>query len=478
MVTYPFCIFVRRGLIYTHDIHIERSVIMGNHRKVEETAVQRFQLIAPLLEEGLDAGKAKQLKDQICKTSGLSERTIRRYLSQFRIEGFGGLKPKGKNSQTKSEAIPSPLLEQAILLRKEVPSRSVAQIIQILEWEGLTEPGQLKRSTLQEKLTEKGYSSRHMKLYSQSGVAARRFQKRNRNQLWQSDIKYGPYLPIGPNGTKKQVYLVAIIDDATRFVLHGAFYPTLDSRIVEDAFRQAIQKYGVPESVYFDNGKQYRTKWMSRTCSKLGTRLIYAKPYSPEAKGKIERFNRVIDSFLGEAALEKPQSLDRLNELFQSWLTECYQEKPHSALGEKISPNSAFRSDKKALRFIDPDTLTNAFLHCETRKVDKSGCISFMDQKYEVGLSFIGRQVDIVYDPADLEELTIEYEGHTPWKARKLVIGEKAGKRPALPSHFQTQKADSSRLLKAAEKKHKERQIEVAPAVTFRAIWKEDGENV
>jgi putative transposase len=447
---------------------------MGSHKKVEDTALQRFQLIAPLLEERLDAGKAKQLRDQISKTSGLSERTIRRYLSQFRTEGFGGLKPRGKTAETKSEAIPSHLLDQAILLRREVPSRSVAQIIQILEWEDLAKLGQIKRSTIQEKLTERGYSSRHMKLYSQSGVAARRFQKRHRNQLWQSDIKYGPYLPIGPNGTKKQVYLVAIIDDATRFVLHGAFYPTLDSRIVEDSFRQAIQKYGVPESVYFDNGKQYRTKWMSRTCSKLGTRLIFAKPYSPESKGKIERFNRVIDSFLGEVTLEKPQTLDRLNELFQSWLTECYQEKSHSALGEKVSPHSAFRGDKKALRFIDPDTMANAFLHCETRKVDKSGCISFMDQKYEVGLSFIGPQEDIVYDPSDLQELTIEYEGHSPWKARKLVIGERAGKRPGLPSHLQAQEANSSRLLKSVEKKHQERQIELTPAVTFRAIWKED----
>nr|WP_263324301.1 hypothetical protein [Neobacillus sp. Marseille-Q6967] len=58
------------------------------------------------------------------------------------------------------------------------------------------------------------------------------------------DIKYGPYLPIGPNGTKKQVFLVAILDDVTRFVLHCAFYPTLDSRIVEDTFRQAIQNMG------------------------------------------------------------------------------------------------------------------------------------------------------------------------------------------------------------------------------------------
>jgi putative transposase len=451
---------------------------MKDHQKAEEMAVQRFQLISPLLAEGLDAGKAKQLKEEICKTSGLSERTIRRYLSQYRSEGFSGLKPTGTSKRVKSEAITPHLLEQAILLRKEAPNRSVAQIIQILEWEGMVEPGKIKRSTLQDKLTEKGYSSRQMRMYSQTGVAARRFQKRHRNQLWQSDIKYGPYLTIGPNGTKKQVYLVVIIDDATRFVLHGAFYPTLDARIVEDALRQSIQKYGIPEAVYFDNGKQYRTRWMARTCSKIGTRLVFAKPYAPESKGKVERFNRIVDSFLGEVAMEKPNSLDRLNELFQVWLTECYQSKPHSALGEKISPESAYRSDRKALRFIDPDTLANAFLHCETRKVDKSGCISFLDQKYKVGLSFIGRQIEVVYDPSDLEELTIEYEGYTPWKARKLVIGERAGKRQEMPSHLQAKEASSSRLLKAAEQKYQERQLEQVPAVSFRAVWKEEGENV
>ena len=68
---------------------------MKDHQKAEEMAVQRFQLISPLLAEGLDAGKAKQLKEEICKTSGLSERTIRRYLSHYRSEGFSGLKPTG-----------------------------------------------------------------------------------------------------------------------------------------------------------------------------------------------------------------------------------------------------------------------------------------------------------------------------------------------------------------------------------------------
>lgn len=450
---------------------------MKDQKKAEEIASHRVQLVLPILADGLDQAKMRELKKNICQSGGVSERTLRRYLAKYRELGFSGLKPKGKGNR-QSKAIAPELLEQAILLRREVPSRSVAQIIQILEWEGKAKPGEIKRATLQEKLSEQGYSSRQMRMYTEGGVASRRFQHRYRNQLIHSDIKYGPYLPIGPGATKSQVFLVTFLDDATRFVLHGAFYPSLDQAIVEDCFRNVIQKWGAPEAAYFDNGKQYRTKWMARTCSKLGIRLLYAKPYSPEATGKVEKFNRTVDAFLRECALEKPKTLERLNELFQIWLSECYQNKPHTALKNNLSPEAAFKSDSHPLRFIEPDVLANAFLHCETRKVDKSGCISFMSKKYEVGLNFIGCTVDVVYDPADISELTIEYEGYTPFKSKELLIGERVGKRPELPQHLEIRTTDSSRLLTAAKERNKERQIRQNPAISFRSVGKEDGSHV
>ncbi|NSW92619.1 MAG: transposase [Firmicutes bacterium] len=443
---------------------------MRDQKKAEDIAQQRMQLLSPLLAEGLDPAEAKEIKLRICEQTGISERTLRRYMAQYRGAGFAGLKPKGKGQRRTEDAIPPNILEQAILLRRQVPGRSVAQIIQILEWEGLVEPGRIKRSTLQEHLANRGYSSRQMKLYSSTGVAARRFQQRWRNKLWHSDIKYGPYLPIGKDGTKKQVYLVLFVDDATRFVLHGEFYPMLDKVIVEDCFRKAVLKHGVPEAVFFDNGSQYRNKWMQRACAKMGIRLLYARPYSPESTGKVERINRVVDSFLAEVALEKPQTLERLNALFQVWLEECYQNKPHSALESGISPETAYRSDNKPLKFLEPGIITQAFLHCEQRKVDKAGCISFEGKKYEVGLPFIGCTVDVIYDPADTSELTIEYEGHDSWKARHLVIGERAGQRPKLPEHLTEQKAESSRLLSAAEKKNQQRKEHQMPAISYRNV--------
>lgn len=448
---------------------------MRDQKKAEQIATERLQLLSPLLAEGLDPAKARQLKEQICTQTGISERTIRRHMAKYHNEGFAGLKPKGKATVSK-EAIAPELLEQAILLRREVPGRSIAQIIQILEWEGLAKPGQIKRSTLQEKMAQRGYSTRHMKLYASSGIAARRYQRKHRNQLWHSDIKYGPRLPVGPGETMKQVYLVLFLDDATRFILHGEFYTTLDQVIVEDCFNQSILKYGRPESVYFDNGGQYRNKWMNRACAIMGIRLLFARPYSPESTGKPERFNRVVDSFLSEAALNKPQTLAELNKLFWIWLDECYQNKPHSALSGK-SPAAVYRGDKKALKFLSPETIRSAFLHCEERKVDKAGCISFQGEKYEVGLNFIGCKVDVVYDPADTNLLTIEYEDHPPWTAKRLVIGEKTGPRPALPPHLLPQPAETSRLLDAAKKQNEEREKRQIPAVSYRTVNKDGGAN-
>ena len=131
---------------------------MRDQKKAEEIAAQRVQLLSPLLCDQLDNAQARLIKARICEQSGISERTLRRYLSQYKAEGFSGLKPKSKGQKRSEDAIPANVLEQAILLRREVPGRSVSQIINILEWEGLAEPGQIKRSTLQEKLTQRGYS--------------------------------------------------------------------------------------------------------------------------------------------------------------------------------------------------------------------------------------------------------------------------------------------------------------------------------
>lgn len=438
---------------------------MSNQIKAEEIAAERIKILSPLLEETLDQAELAKTKREICERYGISDRTLRRYLSEYRKNGFSGLKPK-QTGRPGLRSIPEDVLKEAIQLRREVPGRSVSTIIQILEWEKKIAPGSIKRSTLQEHLAAAGYSSSQMRIYRDSAVAARRFQRSSRNSLWQSDIKFGPYI----NG--KQVYMVAFLDDCTRFILHAEFYPVLDATIVEDTFRQALAKYGAPKRVYFDNGKQYRTKVMERACAKLDIRLLFARPYAAESKGKIERFNRTIDGFLAEVRVEKPNTLKELNQRFWVWLDECYQHKPHSSLEDRMSPSMAFNMDQEPSRFLDAEEIAEAFLRVEKRKVDKSGCISFNGEKYEIanGLLLIGRKVNVIYERTDTEFLWIEHENFPRITAKPLVIGERAGQRPPLPPMLEKESVTKSRLLEAAEKRNQTREKQLKNAISFRSI--------
>lgn len=206
--------------------------------------------------------------------------------------------------------------------------------------------------------------------------------------------------------------------------------------------------------------------------------ILYSICEASHIKGKIERFNRTMDSFLAEVRLEHPRTLDALNARFAAWLSECYQNKPHSALPQETTPETAYRSDAQPLRWVSPEVLKDAFLHADKGKVDKSGCVSFQGEKYEVGLAFIGCTVEIIYDPHDISTVTVEYEGHAPWTAKPLVIGSHAGKRPTLPDHMGTLPTQGSRVLDAAAKQKEARQEKQVPAVSYRAVAREGQEDV
>jgi len=440
---------------------------MTEMKKPDEIALSRHQIIAPILlamSGNTDHAQMVQLRKDTWTKHGISRRTLDRWLDGYKASGFEGLKPAKRNVGS-GAAIPEELIQEAILLRREVPSRSIPQIIEILEMEGKAPAGVLKRTTLQGRLQERGYSARQMKLYQQPGVAARRFARQERNDLWHADIKYGPFL--ADKNKKKQLYLVSFLDDATRYVIHGEFYDSLDQSIVEDCLRKAVMKEGLPQRVYFDQGKQFRNKWMERACAMLEIKLLFAKPYSPESTGKIERFNRTVDSFLAEVSLKNPKTLEDFNHLFDVWVQECYNTRIHGSL--KTTPETAYKNSKAPLRFLPAEVVASAFMHSEPRKVDKSGCISFRGKLYEVGVLYAGQSVNVVYDPGNIETLTIEHERTgAKFQVGELTIGVHTGPRPRLPKSMTTALPETSRFLDEKEKRYKARQEVVRRAISFK----------
>jgi hypothetical protein len=90
------------------------------------------------------------------------------------------------------------------------------------------------------------------------------------------------------------VYLVAFLDDHSRFVVGYGLHASQSSALVLEVLRAAIGSYGTPEEILTDNGSQYVT-WrgksaFSKELDKRGIKQVVAAPRRPQTLGKIERF--------------------------------------------------------------------------------------------------------------------------------------------------------------------------------------------
>lgn len=459
----------------------------------DKQALDRFRIISPLLDESLDRDKKIQLRKDIASNNNISERSLRRYEASYQADGFAGLKPANR-AQRRSKNLPENfefLVEEAILLKREIPTRSVAQIIKILELEHHVPHGVLKRSTLQRHLYNAGFGKRQMQMYNDARKSSsKRFCKPHRMMLVQADIKYGCYLPIGKNHAMVRTYLSSVIDDHSRYLLFSRFYDNQEESVVEDTFHTAILRHGKFDCAYFDHGSQYVAKQLKQSLAILGITIRYAPVRSGKSKGVIEKFHQVVDKFLVEAEAHKIKTLDELNRYWEIYCEEYYHQDPHDGIAEYyqsqglpipaegITPEQEWLCDSRPLTYFDAGIVAEAFLHHETRRVDKGACISFRGRKYETKTSLIGCIVEISYDPNAPQTITVKYPGVEPFTAEPVKIGAFCDKNPALPLSMQDVRPENSRLLAALEKKHEDRSARRADAISFSSFRKDGGQHV
>lgn len=446
-----------------------------------DEALERYKMIAPLLDPEIDDAKRCMLREQIASREGKSVRTLYRYEKQYAEEQFAGLIPKNREKR-RSQKLPEnwdEIVAEAVQLRKEVPKRSVRQIIVILESEDYAPPGVIKASTLQRYLQNAGMSKKALKRYTEDKqTSSRKFCKAHRLELYQGDIKYGPIIR-DKDGNKIQTYLSSTIDDHSRLITQSEWYDNQREEIVEETVHKAVLKHGVFDSFYVDNGSQYISKYLSAACARLGIRVLHAPPFSGKSKGKVERFHQTVDSFIAELAVDPVHSIAEMNEKWKYFLEEDYQKRAHSGIAEYyrskgidlpkggITPIQEWNRDNRRLKYLDSGTVADAFTRHETREIDKTGCFEFNGITYEASVAYSGLKVEIAYDPLNTNTIEVRHGKLDVIHAHPIDIGPFAKKEPVLPAGMADVKPETSRLLDALEKKYKENHNMMANALSF-----------
>lgn len=99
------------------------------------------------------------------------------------------------------------------------------------------------------------------------------------NELWQVDLKEFRF-------EGKKYYIFVAIDDYSRFIL---LLKLFDHCPTTNDLTSALQKLNInPKNILADNGGQFREQW-KKWCLENNIKPLFAHPYYPQDKGKVER---------------------------------------------------------------------------------------------------------------------------------------------------------------------------------------------
>ena len=165
----------------------------------DQEALKRLEMITPLMDPDLDDAKRCQMREVIAEKNNITTRSLYRYEKYYRENSFDGLRPMNRQMR-RSAKLPGnydEIVAQAIQLKREVPRRSVRQIIKILEIEGWAPPGTLKISTLQRYLYKAGLGKKQLRKYTEGReTSCRRFCRPHRLELIEGDYPDVLFIPI------------------------------------------------------------------------------------------------------------------------------------------------------------------------------------------------------------------------------------------------------------------------------------------
>lgn len=225
---------------------------MNDDEKKLKIGTFRFGIISEFV-TGVRLGygeKEKLLKEKVSRSYDIpfsnrhqiSRATIEKWICRYKKVGYRieGLYPGVRSDKGKRCSLSSNLKLAIKELKKEDPKLKAPAMLKCLRHKKLIgQDEQVGLSTLYRYLHDE-----NLKTLNEDAVDKRHFEASHPNEIWQSDVMHGPYVKV--DGRALKAYLIAILDDHSRFIIHAQFYLNETKESFLDCLRQGILKRGLP----------------------------------------------------------------------------------------------------------------------------------------------------------------------------------------------------------------------------------------
>lgn len=290
---------------------------------------------------------------EFAETWGISDNTLRKWNRAFEEGGQDALacfssaggRPKGSK-----KPVPPAVRKAVVAAKEKYPFFGVRRI---RSWCARAFGIETPRRAVEETLQDAGFKT-PSKRRKPRKAKSRRFERAKPMQMWQSDITQF----VCPR-TEKKVFLTVFLDDCTRYVVgwEVAANPTAD--LVMKAYESAINRYGRPEEILTDQGRQYAS-WRGKTdfqkkLKQDGVRHVLSRSHHPETLGKCERLWKTVKEEL--CSRVEIVSVENARERLTHWFGHYNFFRPHQALDGAV-PADRFFGVEEAMRKVIQEAVT------------------------------------------------------------------------------------------------------------------------
>jgi len=284
---------------------------------------QRYNAVLEVLEAGLPV-------TEVADRYGVSRQSVHTWIARYRTGGLEGLADRSHRPNRCPHQLAAAVEAKVCELRRQHPGWGPQRLRHELERRGvlpLPSRSAIWRLLVRNRLISPGGRRRQR--------AYRRWERARPMELWQLDLVEIPLA----DGAKVKV--LTGVDDHSRYCVSAAVMARATGRAVCRALAAALGRYGVPEEVLTDNGKQFTGRFgkprpaevlFERILRENGVTHRLTRVRAPTTTGKIERFHQTLQRELLDTLPPLP-NLQVTQQVIDAWVEDYNQRRPHQALG-------------------------------------------------------------------------------------------------------------------------------------------------
>jgi transposase InsO family protein len=386
--------------------------------QAERTALFRSEIVGALTRRELDRGELRAelvaLAQRAFRPPGydvtrrFSVTTLERWYYAYRHGGLEALRPQLRSDRGRGRQLTAEQRQLLCEIRREHPSASVPLILRTLVADGRLAPGAISAATVARLYREQGLD--RVSYRAGDAHTRLRWQAERPGALWHGDVCHGPALLV--DGRSRPLRIHAFLDDASRFLVALEAHHAEREVDMLGMLVAALRRHGLPDALYLDNGSTYVGEALRLGCERLGVTLLHARPYDPQARGKMERFWRT----LRQGCLDHLGSLSSLHEVqvrLGAFLDQHYHVAPHAGLMGKTPAQLWDASERQ--RKADPvseEMLRRALTVRARRRVRRDTTVTIDGRQFELDQGFLaGRIVTVAYSLVGDAPPWVEHDG-------------------------------------------------------------------